>query len=140
MIRVNRLTYNGFTDALCECNYIIETKDGRHTVIFIQTPRSKTSITNMIEVLASKILAHELTTIPPKDIEFYEYYDPSTKPIYSVRAVSFSDTHCQIPLVKKIFGVGGRNPVWIVDSPLWRTPTPDEINNVNALVSSNEVP
>jgi len=141
MTRTGTLTYNGFTNAVCECDYIIEQSGDRYTVILIQTPKSKTSVTNMVEVLASKILAHELVGVNPSMVDFYEYYDPAMKPLYVMQRVSFKDAGIINPpgLWGKMLGIvsAKHEQAFAVDTPAWNPVSQEEHNKVSALIKDN---
>lgn len=141
MTRTGTLTYNGFTNAVCEANYIIEQSGDRYTVVLIQTPKSWTSVTNMVEVLASKVLAHELVGVNPSMVDFYEYYDPSMKPLYVMQRVSFKDVGKINPpgLWSKMLGYvnAERETTFAVDTPAWNPVSQEEHNKVSALVKAN---
>lgn len=74
------LHYQGFWKP-CACHYAITDLDGKPAVVFVQGPLTNTSITNMIEVLASLVLAKDLAGHRPDGVRFFEFYPPKLNPL-----------------------------------------------------------
>ena len=56
------LNYQGFTTP-CSCQHTICDLAGKQVVVFVQGPLTNTSITNLIEVLASRVLSADLVGV-----------------------------------------------------------------------------
>lgn len=120
------LEYVGFSNNVCKCQYAIGEEGGKTVVVFVQGPLTFTSITNMIEVLASRILCSDLAGTDPATVRFFEYYPPALKPLRVWQEVSFEE-HNEVReekgLVAKLLQVvtgPGEVKAWTVDKPVWR--------------------
>lgn len=120
------LQYTGFTGKQCNCQYKVGTVDDHLAVVFVQGASNQTSITNMIEVLASKVLGEDLAGKIPESVRFFEYYPPPSKPIVEWQEVIFDEctevSKDKGMLAKLLsFAKNERQPkTWIVDSPRWK--------------------
>ena len=100
------IKFNGFSNTPSECYYsIIKFKD-KDTVVFIQKNLKGTSITNMIEFLASTVVNDELADKDPKDILFFEYYVKELDPLVSWQRVSLNE-------------IKGSDGIWVLSDPSW---------------------
>lgn len=118
------MTYQGVAKA-SECQYAIGEEGGKKLVVFVQGPLSNTSITNMIEVLASRVLCADLAGTDPSDVRFFEHYPAHLEPIRAWQEVSFEERHPideSTGLLAKLLQVlsGPEKPrAWCVDKPRW---------------------
>lgn len=126
------LHYQGFSKP-CTCQYDIVDVNGKSCVLLVQGPLINTSITNMVEVLVSRILCHDLAGTNPSDIRVFEYYSPSLKPLRVWQEVFFEE-HFQIKedrglLAKLLEAVVGTSetPTWGVDKPSWLPLEPGDV-------------
>lgn len=123
---LTELRYQGFTKP-CACHYAIASLDGKPAVVFVQGPLTNTSITNMIEVLASLVLAKDLAGHQPDAVRFFEYYPPKLNPLRVWQEVTFTESYplkkpAQGLLAKVISMVAGdaEPEAWAVDGPQWQ--------------------
>lgn len=121
------LQYYGFTNKLCACDYLVAELDGQSVVVFKNGPLTQTSITNMIEVLASKVLANDLQGVDPHQVRFFEYYPPELQPLRVWQEVKFEEaypltvkTGLLTKLLQAVFPDESK-PVWAVDVPVWQS-------------------
>ena len=119
------LHYEGFTGKPCSCEYAIGRLGEKTVVVFVQGPLNQTSMTNLIEVLASKVLCTDLTGRQPAQVRFFEHYPPSLRPIVAWQEVTFL-TSSLLPkpggLMAKFLGLlaGESAPdSWVVVVPAW---------------------
>jgi hypothetical protein len=119
------LRYDGFVEP-STCHYAIGELDGKPAVVFVQGPLSNTGITNVIEVLASRVLAAELAGRQPADVRFFEHYPPALNPIREWQEVTFKEVH-PVPAPAdgwiarlRALVAGERSPrSWAVAKPQW---------------------
>ena len=118
------LQYQGFTKP-STCQYGIGDLQGKKAVVFVQGPLTNTSITNMIEVLASRVLCDDLIGTHPRDVRFFEHYPRALQPLAEWQEVTFEE-HVELDpklgLVAKLLELvrGPSEPTaWAVDKPLW---------------------
>lgn len=126
------LHYQGF-EKPCVCKYAIEEVDGKSCVLLVQGALGNTSITNMVEVLVSRILCDELAGMHPSEVRVFEHYPPSHQPIRAWQEVTF-DEHIPIKADKGIFAkllevvAGPSSPeVWGVKNPVWNSLAYDQV-------------
>jgi hypothetical protein len=118
------MIYQGFANT-SECQYAIGEEGGKKLVVFVQGPLTNTSITNMIEVLASRVLCADLAGTDPSDVRFFEYYPAHLNPIRAWQEVSFEERRPvdeSTGLLAKLLQVlsGPTKPsAWCVDKPQW---------------------
>lgn len=118
------MTYPGLVN-VSECQYAIGEDGGKKLVVFVQGPLANTSITNMIEVLASRVLCAELAGTDPSDVRFFEHYPAHLKPVRAWQEVSFKERttiDASSGLLTKLLQVlsGPAKPnAWCVDKPQW---------------------
>lgn len=136
------LHYQGFTGKPCSCEYAIGRLGDKTAVVFVQGPLNQTSITNLIEVLASKVLCTDLTGTQPANVRFFEHYPPTLQPIVAWQEVVLRATSL-LPkpggLMAKFLGLfaGESGPdLWVVDEPVWGPIPPADLVAVQALKSS----
>lgn len=121
------LEYIGFSGTTCSCDYAVGEIDGKKAVVFVQGHLTQTSITNMIEVLASKVLSAELAGTDPTEVRFFEHYPPHLKPLRVWQEVAFAERQKiekRSGLLDKLLGAlrsDKEPPSWTVDSPQWGT-------------------
>jgi hypothetical protein len=138
---LKELRYQGFTKP-CVCHYAIANVGGKPAVVFVQGPLTNTSITNMVEVLSSLILAKDLAGQHPEGVRFFEYYPPALNPIRRWQEVTFTEIHAlkkpaQGLLAKVISLVAGdADPEsWAVDGPQWQALDDNQVPSaITALV------
>lgn len=111
--------------------YAIGVAGGRRFVAFRQTEvAGKTSITNIIEGLASQVLANDLAGVAPDEVDFFEFYPPHLKPLQEWQKVTF-DVAAPLyvkpkgflrrvlwSLIRLIKGPG-KPDAWAVTKPMW---------------------
>lgn len=120
------LNYTGFTNQPCRCGYHIVELAGKQAVIFQQLDAAKnTSITNVVEALATQVLQGPLRGTNPKTLRFFEYYPAKMLPLSEWLEVSFE---IMLPMyrynnfaarIARMFGVGDGPVAWVVDGPVW---------------------
>jgi len=124
-------------------SYVSGTLSSNPVIIFAQNPQSRsTSITNLIEELATQALAAEFPGIAPSAIRFFEYYSPEQNPLFVWQEVVFED-HTPREEDKGVLGkfaelLFGKPPpsAWILGRPHWRRPlSPTERSALEALVA-----
>ncbi len=119
------MEYTGFTNKTCFCRYQITEIDGQQIVIFEQSARIQTSITNVIEDLASQVLENDLRGTEPSEVRFFEYYPSHLRPLVDWQEVKFRDVdpvYKDIGLSEKIralFGAKQSPERWSVEKPEW---------------------
>lgn len=121
------LSYPGFTNKPCSCQYAIGALNGKPAVVFVQGPLSQTSITNQIEAIVSKLLAADLRGTRPDDVRFFEYYSPQLQPLRVWQEVTFekqtqlkSRASLFTKLLEAIREEKDPGAFWRVDSPQWQ--------------------
>ena len=124
------LEYIGFSGTPCSCQYQIFEVDGQRSVIFVQGALTQTSITNLIEVLASKILSGDLFGFKPSEVRFFEHYPPRLQPLREWQEVIFAESmevRRDGGLISKLLdAIQGKSPLtfWTVDDPRWKSVPP----------------
>ncbi|MDA8445626.1 hypothetical protein [Paracidovorax valerianellae] len=120
------LQYIGFTGKQCSCQYKVGTVANDLIVVFVQGPLNQTSITNLIEVLASKVLGEDLSEENPQSVRFFEHYPHHLNPLREWQEVVFEERHEVAKdkglMAKLLSFTKSENPqsTWIVDSPYWK--------------------
>lgn len=120
--------------------YAVGVDAGRRFVVFQQTAdRTKTSITNLIEGLASQVLATDLAGVEPGLVDFYEFYPPHMSPIQEWQKVTFAEVgpvrnpprgmlERIIRFALGLFGIEGKPDAWAVAKPQWEAMHPSKVS------------
>lgn len=90
-------SYIGFSNQVCQCEYVDGKVNGEHVLILKQTANSKTSITNMVEHIVSGLLAGPLNSVDARKLRVFEFYSPSLAPLVSWQEVTFSGVERRSP-------------------------------------------
>lgn len=124
--------------------YVTGKLAGRPVVVFIQdAPIRTTSITNLIEVLATKAVAVEFPNTDPSSVRFFEFYPPELNPMIDWQEVMFQE--CSLmnepcTLLEKLaqLFVGTKEQAWLLDKPQWHRPiTAEEQRELQKLVGAS---
>lgn len=133
-----RLQHSGFASP-SECAYGVFDVDGMKWVIFVELHKG-TSITNMIEHLATMVYNSDLSDVPPEQIRWFEYYTPKYQPIVDWQEVGFGENGVSAPEHKPsaferfLVALGLRKPT-VVDrrayfyDPVWRSVRDDGLKS-----------
>lgn len=123
------MEYTGFTRKACFCRYQVAQLDGQQVVIFEQSARIQTSITNMMQELVNQVLASDLRGEEPCAVRFFEYFPPHPERKVGWQEVTFRDA---IPIYKKtgwrgkirtLLGTTQTPEMWSVNGPGWNPVT-----------------
>lgn len=124
------LQYVGFTGKQCSCQYKVGTVANDLVVVFVQGPLNQTTIANLIEVLASKVLGEDLSGTDPQSVRFFEHYPPHLAPLLGWQEVVFQERQEVAKdkglMAKLLSFTQGQSPqsTWIVDNPHWKPVSP----------------
>lgn len=129
----------GNTSSYC---YVRGSLASHPAIVFVQGPQSRsTSITNLIEDLATAVVAVEFPGTEPSAVRFFEYYSPDQNPLFVWQEVVFEEL---VPQEGELgfFGklaemVFGKSPpsAWSLEKPQWRQPlSPSEKTALETLL------